>query len=192
VFDAFRDQAENASNEFSRWIATPKPESERKKPIRQVIQPAIVSGAKPFIKHVVITIDYRDGVDAVKEQFARWVTSEENQKLFMSYYKKLISKHDLDLPDRCKELLKFLAGWRLYGELGLKGAVEWTQENRRRYQGFGHRLPFFGERLRQTSTGKHYEGPLFKEPRQWEAAAANATDFLASEIEFGQPDCGIR
>jgi hypothetical protein len=192
VFDAFRDQAENASNEFSRWIATPKPESERKKPIRRVVQPAIVSGAKPFIKHVVITIDYRDGVDAVKEQFARWVTSEENQKLFKSYYKKLISKHDLDLPDRCKELLKFLAGWRLYGELGLKGAVEWTQENRRRYQGFGHRLPFFGERLRQTSTGKHYEGPLFKEPRQWEAATANATDFLASEIEFGQPDCGIR
>jgi hypothetical protein len=122
VFDAFRDQAENASNEFSRWIATPKLESERKKPIRRVVQPAIVSGAKPFIKHVVITIDYRDGVDAVKEQFARWVTSEENQKLFKSYYKKLISKHDLDLPDRCKELLKFLAGWRLYGELGLKGA----------------------------------------------------------------------
>jgi hypothetical protein len=115
----FREKVENASNEFSRWIATPKLESERKKPIRRVVQPAIVSGAKPFIKHVVITIDYRDGVDAVKEQFARWITNEENQKLFKSYYKKLIPKHDLDLPDRCKELLKFLAGLRLYGELGL-------------------------------------------------------------------------
>jgi hypothetical protein len=91
VFDAFRDQAENAANEFSRWLATPKPMTERKKPVRRVAQPATV-GTQRFIKHVVITIDYRDGVDAVTKQFASWLATDANQKLFKTYYKKPIPK----------------------------------------------------------------------------------------------------
>jgi hypothetical protein len=40
------------------------------------------------IRHVFITIDYRDGVQAKKEQFGEWLASESNRKIFNKYYKR--------------------------------------------------------------------------------------------------------
>jgi len=119
--------------------------------------------------------------DAVKEQIASWLDSESNKELFQKYYKKPVHKHNLDSPARYKELLKFLAAWRLYDELGLKTAKEWTRENRR--QKDYHPQPFFREKLRRTATGRHYRGSVFKERRQWQDAIAKAKAFLAREIE---------
>jgi hypothetical protein len=152
--------------------------------------PAIVGD--DAIKHAVITVDFRDGVDVVAEQFAHWLATKANRKLFKEYYKEPMHKQNPHSPARYKELLKFLAAWRLYDEFkGFTGAAKWTSENRRRKD--FHPQKFFREKLRQTPTGKHYKGPLFKEPRQWEAAIARAKSFLANEIEFGQSaDVGSR
>jgi len=157
--------------------------------------PAVVGD--DAIKHVVITVDYRDGIDAVKEQFANWLSTEANQKLFddYDYHNSPIDKRNPDSPTRYKRLLKFLAAWRLYDEFvstlgpkrGLKTAKEWTKDNRRRSDSPPyHLLPFFDQKLRQTPTGEHYTGPLFKERRQWIGAINKATSFLKREIEYGQ------
>ena len=82
------------------------------------------------IKHVVITIDYRDGVQAKKKQFEEWLASESNRRLFKKSYKR--PKQDPESADHYKQLLKFLAAWRLNDELDFKGANEWTRHNRRR------------------------------------------------------------
>jgi hypothetical protein len=153
----------------------------RKKPLGRII-PAVVGG--DAIKHFVITIDYRDGVDAVKEQIARWLKSESNRKRFKKYHKKPIHKQNPDSPDRYKGLLKCLAAWRLYDDLGFKAAKEWTQKNRR--QKDYHPQPFFREKLRKTVGGMHYRGPVFKEERQWQAARHKAKLFLSREIEYRQ------
>jgi hypothetical protein len=153
----------------------------RRKPLGRIC-PAMLGG--DAIKHVVITVDYRDGVDAVKEQFTRWLKSESNRKRFKKYYKKPIHKQNPESPGRYKELLKFLAAWRLYHELGFEAAKEWTQKNRR--QKDYHPQPFFREKLRKMPSGMHYRGPVFKDERQWEAATVKAKCFLVGEIEYGQ------
>jgi hypothetical protein len=181
ILDALLDYAKAELTEFNHRLKNPHafifPRQTR---------PAIVSDPVPLIKHVVITINYADDIDTVKEQIARWLCSEANEKLFSESHKRAIYKQNLNSPDRYKDLLKFLATWRLYNELGFEGAKEWTKENRRRKNYFA--VPFFGEKLRKTPTGKHYTGPLFKEKRQWQAAIAKAEDFLATEIEIRQPE----
>jgi hypothetical protein len=66
--------------------------------------PAIVGD--DAIKHLVITVDYRDGEPVVKEQFACWLASEWNRKLFKEYHKKQIHKQNPDSPDRYKALVQ--------------------------------------------------------------------------------------
>jgi hypothetical protein len=151
----------------------------RKKPLGRII-PAVVGG--DAIKHFVITIDYRDGVDAVKEQIARWLKRESNRKRFKKYHKRPIHKRNPDSPDRYKELLKCLAAWRLYDDLRCRAAKEWTQKNRRQKDYYPQ--PFFREKLRKTVGGMHYRGPVFKEERQWQVARHKAKLFLSREIEY--------
>lgn len=144
------------------------------------------------IRHVFITIDYRDGVQAKKEQFGEWLASESNRKIFNKYYKR--PKQDPESAAYYKELLKFLAAWRLYDEFvcklgfnpGLKAAKDWTRKNRRDDADAKDAIrlkPFFRERLSKRLN----VSPLYKERRQWEKEAIDkAKDFLAREIEFGQ------
>ena len=165
VFDQFKQQAKNEDADDK---------------IFDDLAPAVV-GDGP-IRHAVFTIDYRDGVNAVTKQIARWLDGEASKKLFKHYYKKPIHKQNLEAPERYKELLKSIAAWRLYEELGFKAAKEWTKENRR--QKDYHPQPFFREKRRRTATGMHYRGPLFKERRQWEAAIDRAKTFL-KELSAG-------
>ena len=75
-------------------------------------QPAIVgvSKSQPHIKHLVITISYADGADEVKSQFARWLASDQNEKLFKDFaHNRAIDTQNLDSSNRYKDLLKFLA-----------------------------------------------------------------------------------
>jgi hypothetical protein len=142
------------------------------------------------IRHVVITFDYRDGVQAVTDLFVHWLNSDANQKLFESYYKKPIHKQNPESPDRYKELLKFLAAWRLYDEFrikldnkpGFKAAKEWTRQNRRQRTDALRLRRFFREKPSKQLNTK----PLYRDRRDWEAAINTAKSFLAKEIEYGQ------
>lgn len=160
--------------------------------------PAIVGD--DAVKHLVITVDYRDGEPVVKEQFARWLASEGNRKLFKEYHKKQIHKQNPDSPDRYKELLKFLAAWRLCDEFrrelgdkrGLNAAKVWTSQNRRQEAQHPKARAFFREKPEQTTEaqkarfGRQFFGPLYRDSRDWEAAIDKAKDFLEREIEVGE------
>jgi hypothetical protein len=149
----------------------------------------VVPDQKEDVNFVVFTLNYKDGMKAVKEGISRWLHNEENQNLFGKYYMKPIHKQNPDSPDHWKELLKFLAAWRLYNELGFKKAAEWTKKNRRQRRdagGVARVRRFFGEK--QTKL-KHrqllVETPLYKEQRYWKDAKRIAQLFLATEIECG-------
>ena len=135
------------------------------------------------VQYVVFTIKYEDGIDAVKKGISRWLDSEENQTLFKRHHKLPIDKQNPDSPVRYKELLKYLAVWRLYDELGFKGAKKWTATNRRRLPGIPNPAPFFSEKLKKTIGGqKHFVGPLYKDRREWEAARRIAQLFPARPL----------
>ncbi len=147
---------------------------------------------KEAVQYFVFTLNYEDGVDATKEGIFRWLHNEENQKLFGEYYKKPIHKQKPDSPGRYKELLKFLAAWRLYHEfagsppnyqLGFKKAAEWTKKNRRQYTDALRLKTFFREK---PSKGLNIS-PLYKEGRLWEAAIRKAQEFLEAEF-FERPE----
>jgi hypothetical protein len=165
VFDRFKQQAMSDACEWKK---------------QQGHYPAIVGDNE--IKYVVLPFNYAEGKHAMKEAFSRWLDTDANRELFKKYYKKPIHKQNPDSPDRYKELLKYLAAWRLYDELGFKAAKEWTRESRR--QKDYHPQPFFREKLRKTATGMHFRGPVFKQRPQWQDALVKAKDFLAREIEF--------
>jgi hypothetical protein len=185
IFDDFKQQAEELRAQTKQHARTPE-----KSKVQTSRCPAIIGDSE--IKHVVITIDYRDGVQAKKEQFGEWLASGLNRKLFDKHYKR--PKQDPESVDHHKELLKFLAAWRLYDEFvcklgfnpGLKAAKDWTRKNRREDADAKDAIrlkPFFRERLSKRLN----VSPLYKERRQWEKEAIDkAKDFLAREIEFGQ------
>jgi hypothetical protein len=168
IFDRFKEQAVSDAREWEKH--------------RVQYFPAIVG--ENGIKYVVLPLDYTQGKNATKKALSLWLDSEPNKKLFKKYYKKPIHKRNPDSPDRYKELLKYLAVWRLYSELSLKLAKEWTAKNRRR-EDYHPRL-FFREKFRKTPGEMHYRAPVYKERDQWEDAIAKAKSFLATEIERGR------
>jgi hypothetical protein len=189
IFDDFKQQAEELRAQAEQAART----AEKSKV--QVSRCSAIVG-EGEIKHVVITVDYRDGPAVVTEQFARWLNSNANEKLFEKYHKKLIHKQNPDSPDRDKELLKFLAAWRLYDQfrhklgdkLSLKAAKDWTRDNRRRETERLKLRAFFKEKPSNVvGKDRQFFGPLYSERRDWEHAVAKAKDFLAREIECGQP-----
>ena len=145
--------------------------------------PAIVG--RNAIKHSVVTLDYRQGPNAMKKTLLGWLDTPTSKKLFGRYYKRPIPKQNVELPDRFKELLKFLAAWRLYDELGFKGAKDWTKMNRREYESGSFRVrPFFREKRRKRPGGQYYYGgALFEEKRQWQSAMDGAQAFLENKVE---------
>jgi hypothetical protein len=164
VFDRFKVQAESDAGE---WMKD-----------RSQYFPAIVGDNA--IKYVVLPLDYAQGKDAVQKAFSTWLRTDANKKLFEKYYKKPIHKGNLDSPDRYKELLKYLAAWRLYDELGPKGAKDWTWNNRRQKKDALRLKPFF----REKPIKKINVSPLYKDRKQWGHAIKKAKSFLAAEIEL--------
>ena len=172
VFDEFKKQAES---NWTDWM-------ERKGQTRRCQYPAFVGGENDSAKHVVLTLDYSRGQGALEKAFAKWLNSEENKRLFRRFYKKPIDRQSADSPVRYKKHLKSLAAWRLFDELGFKGAAKWTGDNRR-YKNDGLTLqPYFGQKLRKTAKGKHFTGPLYKDRRDWKDAIGEAKSFLSQEI----------
>lgn len=169
VFDRFKQQAEDA---------------------RGCKKPMVWGGHFPAIigdnvvKHIVVTLNYRGGKEAMKQMFCRWVDNDANHELFKKYYKKPIHKQNPDSAVRYKEFLKFLAAWRLYDELGFEKAAEWTKKNRREDTEAEDAIrlkSFFREK---PSKGLNVS-PLYKEQRQWKDAIGKAETFLKLEIECG-------
>ena len=172
IFDRFKQQAMSDEREW------------RKQPGHY---PAMVGDNQ--IKYVVLPFNYAEGKKAIKNAFSRWLDTDANRKLFKKYYKKAVLRQNLDSSDRYKELLKYLAAWRLYDELRFKKAAEWTKTNRRQRtdaSGIEHVRPFFRE---MQSKRKHAQmlvlSPLYKEQRDWKAARRAAQSFLQAEIECG-------
>jgi hypothetical protein len=169
IFDHFKQQAMSDELEWRK---------------QQGHHPAIVGDNE--IKYVVLPFNYAEGKGAMKEAFSHWLDTDANRKLFKEHCKKPIHKQNPDSPDRYKELLKYLAAWRVYDELGFKKAAEWTKANRREYKDRLLVRRFFREKPRKIVNGKKYFfGPLYKEARLWEAANAKAQSFLVKEIERG-------
>ena len=178
IFDDFKQQAEELRAQTKQHARTPE-----KSKVQTSRCPAIIGDSE--IKHVVITIDYRDGVQAKKEQFGEWLASGLNRKLFDKYYKR--PKQDPESVDHHKELLKFLAAWRLYKELDFKAAKEWTRQNRRRETERLKLRAFFREKPSNViEKDRQFFGPLYSDRREWEHAIGKAKDFLAREVEFCQ------
>jgi hypothetical protein len=186
VFDRFKQQAEEEERRFKEQAE----EFARTHKNPPVWGPYPATVGDNGIRHVVITFDYREGVQAVTDLFVHWLNSDANQKLFESYYKKPIHKQNPESPDRYKELLKFLAAWRLYDEFrikldnkpGFKAAKEWTRQNRRQRTDALRLRRFFREKPSKQLNTK----PLYRDRRDWEAAINTAKSFLAKEIEYGQ------
>lgn len=145
--------------------------------------PAIVGDEDDAVKYVVLTLDYGRGKEAMSGAVTRWLEDEANKRLFERFYKPPIHKQNRDSPDRYKELLKYLAAWRLYDELGFKAACTWTKDHRCERGDALLTRPFFREKPRQRPGGKYCLGPLFKERRQWGTAINAARSFLAAEID---------
>ena len=185
IFDRFKEQA---ASDLREWKKHPR------KTRRARHYPAIVGDHE--IKYVVLPINYAEGKHAANKAFSLWLDSKANKKLFKKYDKKRADKQKPDPPDRYNELLKFLAAWRLYDELGLEAAQEWTRKNRRQDQRPEvERIKlraFFREKPEKTTEadkehfGKQFFGPLYRDGRDWEKAIAKAESFLAREIELGQ------
>jgi hypothetical protein len=166
IFDRFKQQAMADEREW------------RDKP---GLYPAMVGDNQ--IKYVALPFDYSQGKDAMTKAFSRWLGSEANKKLFKKYYKKPIHKQNPDSPDRYKELLKFLATWRIYEKLGFKAARIWTTEKRRQYTDVIRLKRFFREKFREKPSKQLNKKPLYIDEREWADAIAKAKVFLATEIE---------
>ena len=123
------------------------------------------------------------------EKVLAWLSNDANSKLFRDYYRRPIDKRNLHSPNRYKELLKFLAAWRLYDELGFKEAANWTKENRRSRidsSGVERVRRFFREKQNKRTRGSQLiELALYGEQREWKAAIREAQSFL-EEIEGHQ------
>ena len=146
--------------------------------------PAIVGDENYPVRHVVLTLDYSRGKATAQKVVDAWLGSKANRQFFKRYYKKEIDKGNRESPVRHKLLLKLLAAWRLFDELGYKAAAEWTKSNRRERVDSLRIRPFFLEKPRQKSGGKYFGGPLFKESLAVESGQKRKRDrFLRKEIE---------
>jgi hypothetical protein len=178
VFDQFKREAEVAKDklEKQRPPQDEHPEMVGKNAFKDE-HPAMVG--KNAVKYVVVTLDYREGLAATKQKVSQWLSSPVNKELFEKYYKKPIHKQNPDSADRYKELLKYLAAWRLYDELGLKAAKQWTKKHRRQRADALKLRRFFRERSSKALN----ISALYDDGEQWDEAKRRAQSFLATEIE---------
>lgn len=99
----------------------------------------------PWIEHIVCTLDYRYGKDALVDAFRAWI--EFNRTKYFGYYKPPIQRDSEHSLRRYREALKNLTTARLYATLGFREAKKWTEQNHKLKN--GTRLPYFGQKIRK-------------------------------------------
>ena len=140
---------------------------------------AVRGDQQPWVEHIVCTLNYRGGKDALVDAFGVWLDSNRT-KYFDDYYEPPIQRDSEHSLRRYREALKNLTAARLYATLGLSEAKRWTRENRKRENGVVS-LAYFGQRARKHRKG----GPLFEERRQWEKALGKVYNCVEILSGFG-------
>jgi hypothetical protein len=152
-----------------------KQHSIRKNPILAAVR----GDQQPWVEHIVCTLNYRGGKDALVNAFGVWLDSNRT-KYFDDYYEPPIQRDSEHSLRRYCEALKNLTAARLYATLGLSEAKRWTRENRKRENGVVS-LAYFGQKMRKQRKG----GPLFEERRQWEKAVGKVYSCVEILLGFG-------
>jgi hypothetical protein len=114
--------------------------------------PAVRGDQLPWVEHIVCTLDYRYGKDALVDAFRAWLEFNRT-KYFDDYYKPPIQRDSEHSLRRYREALKNLAAARLYATFGLSEAKRWTRENRKRKSGVVP-LAYFGQKVRKQRKGR--------------------------------------
>ncbi len=127
----------------------------------------------PDVEHIVVTINYRGGKDALIKGFKSWL--ETNRAEALGRFKAaMLTRGEPGTLDWFKTALKQLTAARLRVTLGLKEAKAWTRRNHK-HTDDGRTRPFF----RQKVKGKARKGgPLFEESREWENAVTKSLSVM--------------
>ena len=132
----------------------------------------------PWVEHIVCTLDYRSGKEALVKAFEAWL-KENRAEVLRDYYIPPIVKGSEHSPIRFHEMLKSLTAARLYVTLGCKNAKEWTRKNRRQRADALRLRPFFREKPGKQLNTK----PLYRDRREWEYAVAHAKSLLTADFD---------
>jgi hypothetical protein len=147
----------------------------------------------PWVEHIVCTLNYRNGKDALVDAFRAWLDSNRTES-FDAYYKPPIRKDSEHSLRHFHEALKNLTAARLYATLGFREAKKWTVENHKLKN--GARRGYFGQKIRKklnprlkylkkSESGAYKGGALFEERRQWEKALKKSMAVLKTLSGFG-------
>ena len=140
---------------------------------------AVRGDRQPWVEHIVCTLNYRDGKDALVNAFRAWLDSNRAESLD-DYYKPPIRKDSEHSLRHFHEALKNLTAARLCTTLGVREAKKWTAENYKREGGVA-RLAYYGQKVRKKRKG----GALFEERRQWKKAVETSAAALKTLSGFG-------
>jgi hypothetical protein len=154
---------------------------------------AVRGDQQPWIEHIVCTLNYRDGKDALVKAFQAWLEFNRT-KYFDDYYKPPIQRDSEHSLRRYREALKNLTAARLYATLGFREAKKWTLENHKLKN--GAHVGYFGQKVRKKlnprlkylkkSESEAYKGgALFEESCQWEKAVENSVAALKTISALG-------
>ena len=168
--------------------------SSRKRNIREnPVIAAVRSDQLPWVEHVICTLDYRYGKDALVDAFRARLESTRT-KYFDDYYKPPIQRDSELSLRRYREALKNLTAARLYATLGFREAKKWTEQNHKLKN--GTHLLYFGQKVRKklnpglkylkkSESGAYKGGALFDERWQWEKAVETSVEALKTPSGFG-------
>lgn len=154
---------------------------------------AVRGDQQPWIEHIVCTLNYRDGKDALVKAFQAWLESNRAES-FGDYYKPPIRKDSEHSLRDFHEALKSLTAARLYATLGFQKAKIWTKENHKRESGAIR--AYFGQKVRKklnpglknlkkSASGAYEGGALYEERTQWQTAVENSVAALKTLSGFG-------
>jgi hypothetical protein len=154
---------------------------------------AVRSNQTPWIEHIICTVNYRSGKDALVNAFRIWLESNRTELLGRCYRPPIVrdSEHSLR---KFPEILKDLTAARLYETRGFSEAKKWTMQNHKREDGIIQ--PYFGQKVRKklnpglknlkkSESGAYRGGALFEERRQWENAVENSVAAVKSLSGYG-------
>jgi hypothetical protein len=195
------EKAETLPDEAARALLLGKVQELREKvsfrELHHVCQNPILAAVRhdqqPWVEHIVCTLNYRDGKDALVYAFRAWLDSNRTGS-FDAYYRPPIRKDSEHSFRHFHEALKNLTAARLYGTLGFRKAKKWTAENHNLKN--GAHLAYFGQKvrkklnpglqyLRKRERGAYKGGALFEERRQWEQAVKKSSVALETLSGFG-------
>lgn len=134
----------------------------REKPVLASVQ----CDPLPNVEHIVFTLNYRGGKNALIKGFKLWLESNRADTLDTYYKREPLTRGVEGSLDWFKTALKQLTAARLHETLGFKEAKAWTKQNHKKTSD-GRIRPYF----RQKPGKRLNKGvPLFDESRQWKDA----------------------